>query len=89
MENKIREGERAQTEFEKISKRIDEKISELYKTLEPVIISTIQDKNKEMSLRAQSRSRKPILLKIAPDLTDDQLLDIIEIVAITKIDGSS
>jgi len=48
MENKIREGERAQTEFEKISKRIDEKISELYKTLEPVIISTIQDKNKEI-----------------------------------------
>jgi len=30
---------------------------------------------------------KPILLKIAPDLTDDQLLDIIEIVADTKIDG--
>ena len=30
---------------------------------------------------------KPILLKIAPDLTDDQLLDIIEIVAETKIDG--
>ncbi len=30
---------------------------------------------------------KPILLKIAPDLTDDQLLDIITIVADTKIDG--
>ena len=30
---------------------------------------------------------KPILLKIAPDLSDDQLLDIIEIVADTKIDG--
>jgi len=30
---------------------------------------------------------KPILLKIAPDLTDDQLLDIIEIVADTQIDG--
>ncbi|WP_291866950.1 quinone-dependent dihydroorotate dehydrogenase [Maribacter sp.] len=30
---------------------------------------------------------KPILLKIAPDLTDAQLLDIIDIVAITKIDG--
>jgi len=30
---------------------------------------------------------KPILLKIAPDLTDDQLLDIIDIVAETKIDG--
>lgn len=30
---------------------------------------------------------KPILLKIAPDLTDSQLLDIIDIVAQTKIDG--
>jgi len=30
---------------------------------------------------------KPILLKIAPDLTDDQLLDIIDIVKITKIAG--
>lgn len=30
---------------------------------------------------------KPILLKIAPDLTDDQLLDIIDIVAETKIAG--
>jgi len=31
--------------------------------------------------------RKPILLKIAPDLSDAQLLDIIEIVKDTKIDG--
>ncbi len=31
--------------------------------------------------------RKPILLKIAPDLSDSQLDDIIDIVAITKIDG--
>lgn len=31
--------------------------------------------------------RKPILLKIAPDLSNDQLLDIIDIVEITKIDG--
>ena len=30
---------------------------------------------------------KPILLKIAPDLTETQLLDIIDIVADTKIDG--
>jgi len=30
---------------------------------------------------------KPILLKITPDLTDDQLLDIIDIVAETKIAG--
>ena len=31
--------------------------------------------------------QKPILLKIAPDLTNEQLLDIIDIVADTKIDG--
>ena len=30
---------------------------------------------------------KPILLKIAPDLTNEQLLDIIDIVNVTKIDG--
>jgi dihydroorotate dehydrogenase len=32
-------------------------------------------------------SPKPILLKIAPDLTDSQLMDIIDIVAETKIEG--
>jgi len=32
-------------------------------------------------------NEKPILLKIAPDLTDDQLMDIIKIVEDTKIDG--
>ena len=31
--------------------------------------------------------QKPILLKIAPDLTDEQLLDIIDIVSETSIDG--
>jgi len=35
----------------------------------------------------KKQSPKPILLKIAPDLTDDQLLDIIDIVKISKIDG--
>jgi len=39
------------------------------------------------SLNAEKENRKPILLKIAPDLTDDQLLDIIEIVNTTKIAG--
>ena len=36
---------------------------------------------------AEYKSKKPILLKIAPDLTDEQLLDIIEIVKTTKISG--
>ncbi|SCY95875.1 quinone-dependent dihydroorotate dehydrogenase [Flavobacterium caeni] len=36
---------------------------------------------------AKKQNPKPILLKIAPDLTDSQLLDIIDIVADTKIAG--
>jgi len=38
-------------------------------------------------LNFQKPKSKPILLKIAPDLTNEQLLDIIEIVTETKIDG--
>lgn len=38
-------------------------------------------------LNAQKKNPKPILLKIAPDLTDSQLDDIIDIVKSTKIDG--
>ena len=45
------------------------------------LLNTLQKKN---DLKDKP---KPILLKIAPDLTDDQLLDIIEIVKETKIAG--
>lgn len=38
-------------------------------------------------LNAKKPNQKPILLKIAPDLTDSQLDDIIDIVQSTKIDG--
>ena len=38
-------------------------------------------------LNASKENRKPILLKIAPDLTDAQLDDIIAIVQDSKIDG--
>jgi dihydroorotate dehydrogenase len=38
-------------------------------------------------LNFKKEQSKPILLKIAPDLSDDQLLDIIDIVKTTKIDG--
>lgn len=48
------------------------------------LITTVQKANKALSGRAQSR---PILLKIAPDLNDIQLDEIIELVATTKIDG--
>ena len=45
------------------------------------LLQTLQNKN------IIKVSPKPILLKIAPDLTDEQLLDIIDIMAETKIAG--
>lgn len=45
------------------------------------LLQTLQDKN------AAKPKQKPILLKIAPDLTDEQLLDIIDIVKTTEIAG--
>jgi len=43
--------------------------------------------SKLMALNNAKQSPKPILLKIAPDLTDSQLDDIIDIVKDTQIDG--
>ena len=43
--------------------------------------------NRLQKLNIQKEKRKPILLKIAPDLSNEQLDDIIAIVADTKIDG--
>lgn len=45
------------------------------------LLRTLKERNSEKN------HPKPILLKIAPDLTDEQLLDIIDIVENTKIDG--
>ena len=45
------------------------------------LLQTLQNKN------LARPKQKPILLKIAPDLTNEQLLDIIEIVTATKIAG--
>lgn len=45
------------------------------------ILNTLQERNKKHEIP------KPILLKIAPDLTDSQLDDIVEIVQETKIAG--
>jgi len=45
------------------------------------LLQTLQDKN------VARPKQKPILLKIAPDLTDEQLLDIIDIVKSTAIAG--
>lgn len=43
--------------------------------------------NHIMKINFSYPNPKPVLLKIAPDLTNEQLDDIIEIVASTKIDG--
>ncbi len=45
------------------------------------LLNRLQERNNE------KEKRKPILLKIAPDLTDYQLQEIVEIVQETKIDG--
>lgn len=45
------------------------------------LLQTLQNVNKTKP------KRKPILLKIAPDLSEEQLMDIIDIVSETKIDG--
>jgi dihydroorotate dehydrogenase len=51
------------------------------------LLKLLQEENQKMALNCPNKKSKPILLKIAPDLTDDQLLDIIDIVEVTKIDG--
>ncbi|GIJ96623.1 dihydroorotate dehydrogenase (quinone) [Capnocytophaga stomatis] len=57
-------------------------------------LRTLQEKepltlllNTLQKLNSQKEKPKPILLKIAPDLTNEQLLDIIDIVKETKIAG--
>ena len=50
------------------------------------LLNELQLENAKYSQR-KNTGRKPILLKIAPDLTDSQLMDIIELVDTTKIDG--
>tara|TARA_R110002073_G_scaffold72537_1_gene177510 strand:- start:505858 stop:506889 length:1032 start_codon:yes stop_codon:yes gene_type:complete len=51
------------------------------------LLNLLQHENAKMAESNLNQKEKPILLKIAPDLTDDQLLDIIAIVKETKIDG--
>ena len=51
------------------------------------LLKALQKENSLIAKSSVGDKRKPILLKIAPDLTNDQLLDIITIVTETKIDG--
>ncbi len=50
------------------------------------LLKELKKENTKCAKKA-NKAEKPILLKIAPDLTDDQLLDIIQIMARTQIDG--
>jgi len=50
------------------------------------LLQVLKEENRKIARKNECKE-KPILLKIAPDLTNDQLLDIIDIVAVTKIDG--
>lgn len=55
---------------------------------EPLTALLMELKKENTKCAKKSKGvEKPILLKIAPDLTDSQLLDIIQIVGKTKIDG--
>ncbi|MEO9513899.1 MAG: quinone-dependent dihydroorotate dehydrogenase [Flavobacteriaceae bacterium] len=50
------------------------------------LLKKLKRQNEKQSKKLKQKE-KPILLKIAPDLSDDQLLDIIAIMAETSIDG--
>lgn len=50
------------------------------------LLKKLKKQNSKLAKKLEA-SPKPILLKIAPDLTDDQLLDIVDIVKNTAIDG--
>lgn len=50
------------------------------------LLNRLKHQNGKFAKKLQQKE-KPILLKIAPDLTDEQLLDIITIVETTGIDG--
>lgn len=50
------------------------------------LLKKLKRQNGKLATKYQSKE-KPILLKIAPDLSDDQLLDIVAIMADTAIEG--
>lgn len=51
------------------------------------LLHSLMERKMELQAQAPTLPNRPLLLKIAPDLTEEQLLDIIEIVADTQIDG--
>jgi len=51
------------------------------------LLKDLKIENAKCASITTEAKEKPILLKIAPDLTDEQLLDIVAIITETKIDG--
>lgn len=51
------------------------------------LLKTLKNRGAQLQKKAGFENPIPILLKIAPDLTDEQLLDIIDIVKTTHTDG--
>ncbi|MBD0779124.1 quinone-dependent dihydroorotate dehydrogenase [Maribacter sp. ANRC-HE7] len=51
------------------------------------LLKELKHENTKIAATHANMHEKPILLKIAPDLSDAQLMDIIKIVEVTKIDG--
>lgn len=95
--NKITPNEKAVNDysicFEKLFPYVDYFVVNVSSPNTPNL-RTLQEKepltlllNSLQKLNLQKEKQKPILLKIAPDLTDEQLLDIIDIVKDTKIAG--
>jgi len=95
--NKITSNENADSDYEKcfevLFDHVDYFVVNVSSPNTPNL-RALQDKepltrllNKVKFLNSQKPKPKPILLKIAPDLTNEHLDDIIEIVKVTQIDG--
>lgn len=93
--NKVTPNEEAEEDyvisFQKLAAHVDYFVVNVSSPNTPNL-RDLQEKEplKKLLFRLKEENKtvqKPILLKIAPDLTDSQLDDIIEIVTVTKIDG--
>ena len=95
--NKITPNEEAQRDYEKCFEALFDHVDYFAVNVSSPNtpnLRALQDKEplsklltRIKELNSQKGNPKPILLKIAPDLTNEQLDDIIEIVKETKIDG--
>lgn len=95
--NKVTPNEEAESDYEKCFEALFDHVDYFAVNVSSPNtpnLRALQDKeplakllNRLKKLNSQKSNPKPILLKIAPDLTNEQLDDIIDIVKETKIDG--